>query len=66
MGSNPIAQPLARMSKLVKETDLKSVGIYSLEGSIPSSRIYASHGEIGSTRKIQVLVLERMCEFDSH
>lgn len=31
----------ARMSKLVKETDLKSVGVYPLEGSIPSSRIYA-------------------------
>ena len=28
------------MSKLVKETDLKSVGACPLEGSIPSSRIY--------------------------
>lgn len=30
---------LARMSKSEKETDLKSVGSYSLEGSSPSSRI---------------------------
>ena len=28
------------MSKLVKETDLKSVGACPLEGSIPSSRIW--------------------------
>lgn len=40
MSSSLIFPIYAPMVKLVKATDLKSVGIYSLEGSIPSRSIY--------------------------